>query len=94
MISDGIYFRNVIIQALKDLVLESFVLLACWFSAFVFGFVWGVFFVMYLCVFLRVYAWGYVLGFYPCELSRHMAGTIIGSSVPPHCQLSNQVESL
>ena len=29
MISDGIYFRNVIIQALKDLVLESFVLLVC-----------------------------------------------------------------
>lgn len=27
MISDGIYFRNVIIQALNDLVLESFVLL-------------------------------------------------------------------
>ena len=94
MISDGIYFRNVIIQALKDLVLESFILLLCSFSAFVFGFVWGVFFVMYFCIFLRVYAWGYVLGFYPCELSRHMAGTIIGSSVPPHCQLSNQVESL
>ena len=50
MISDGIYFRNVIIQALKDLVLESFVLLACWFSAFVFGCVWGVFFAMYFCV--------------------------------------------
>lgn len=83
-----------IIQALKDLVLESFILLLCSFSAFVFGFVWGVFFVMYFCIFLRVYAWGYVLGFYPCELSRHMAGTIIGSSVPPHCQLSNQVESL
>lgn len=31
---------------------------------------------------------------YPFELSRHMAGIIIGSSVPPHCQLSNQVESL
>ena len=27
------------------------------FSAFVFGFVWGVFFAMYFCVFLRVYAW-------------------------------------
>lgn len=89
MISDGIYFRNVIIQALKDLVLESFVLLVCSLSAFVFGFVWGVFFAMYLCVFL-----GYMLASYPCELSRHMAGTIIGSSVPPHCQLSNQVESL
>ena len=50
MISDGIYFRNVIIQALKDLVLESFVLLLCSLSAFVFGFVWGVFFAMYLCV--------------------------------------------
>ena len=52
MISDGIYFRNVIIQALKDLVLESFVLLVCSFSAFVFGCVWGVFFAMYFCVFL------------------------------------------
>jgi len=41
MISDGIYFRNVMIQALNDLVLESFVLLICSFSAFVFGFVWG-----------------------------------------------------
>lgn len=58
------------------------------FSAFVFGFVWGVFFAMYFCVFR------YMLGRYPFELSRHMAGTIIGSSVPPHCQLSNQVESL
>lgn len=27
------------------------------FSAFVFGFVRGVFFVMYFCIFLRVYAW-------------------------------------
>lgn len=43
MISDGIYFRNVMIQALNDLVLESFVLLLCSFSAFVFGFVWGCF---------------------------------------------------
>ena len=59
------------------------------FSAFVFGFVWGVFFAMYFVFFL-----GYVLGRYPFELSRHMAGTIIGSSVPPHRQLSNQVESL
>ena len=25
------------------------------FSAFVFGFVWGVFFAMYFCVFLKVY---------------------------------------
>jgi len=89
MISDGIYFRNVIIQALKDLVLESFVLLLCSLSAFVFGFVW-VFSLQCICVFFL----GYMLGSYPCELSRHMAGTIIGSSVPPHCQLSNQVESL
>lgn len=59
------------------------------FSAFVFGFVLGVFFAMYFVFFLR-----YVLGCYPFELSRHMAGTIIGSSVPPHCQLNNQVESL
>lgn len=59
------------------------------FSAFVFGFVWGVFFAMYVWFFL-----GYMLGCYPFELSRHMAGTIIGSSVPPHCQLNNQVESL
>ena len=50
MISDGIYFRNVIIQALKDLVLESFIFLVCSLSAFVFGFVWGVFFAMYFCV--------------------------------------------
>lgn len=56
------------------------------FSAFVFGFVWGVFFAMYFL--------GYMLGCYPFELSRHMAGIIIGSSVPPHCQLNNQVESL
>mgnify|MGYP000125227433 CR=1 FL=1 len=33
MISDGIYYRNVFIQALKDLVLESFVLLVCSLSA-------------------------------------------------------------
>ena len=57
MISDGIYFRNVIIQALKDLVLESFIFLVCSLSAFVFGFVWGVFFAMYFCVFPRVYTW-------------------------------------
>lgn len=44
------------------------------------------------CIF--VFFLGYMLGSYPCESSRHMAGTIIGSSVPPHCQLSNQVESL
>ena len=44
------------------------------------------------CIF--VFFLGYVLGRYPFELSRHMAGTIIGSSVPPHCQLNNQVESL
>ena len=50
MISDGIYFRNVIIQALKDLVLESFVLLVCSLSTFVFGFVWDVFFAMYFCI--------------------------------------------
>lgn len=50
MISDGIYFRNVIIQALNDLVLESFIFLVCSLSAFVFGFVWGVFFAMYFCV--------------------------------------------
>lgn len=50
MISDGIYFRNVIIQALNDLVLESFVFCFDSFSAFVFGFVWSVFFAMYFCV--------------------------------------------
>lgn len=44
---------------------------------------------VFLCFFV-----GYGLGCYPFELSRHMAGIIIGSSVPPHCQLSNQVESL
>ena len=90
MISDGIYFRNVIIRALKDLVLESFVLLVCSLSAFVFGFCLGCFLCKCICVFFL----GYMLASYPCELSRHMAGTIIGSSVPPHCQLSNQVESL
>lgn len=50
----------------------------------------GVFSLQCICVFFL----GYMLASYPCELSRHMAGTIIGSSVPPHCQLSNQVESL
>lgn len=70
---------------------------------------WRVWFLLLLFVF-RVCIWlclgcflrnvflyffvGYGLGCYPFELSRHMAGIIIGSSVPPHCQLSNQVESL
>ena len=88
MISDGIYFRNVMIQALNDLVLESFVALIRFPRLYL-----ALFWVFSSqCIF--VFFLGYMLGRYPFELSRHMAGTIIGSSVPPHCQLSNQVESL
>ncbi len=88
MISDGIYFRNVMIQALNDLVLESFVALIRFPRLYL-----ALFWVFSSqCIF--VFFLGYMLGRYPFELSRHMAGTIIGSSVPPHCQLNNQVESL
>ena len=77
-----------IIQALNDLVLESFVLLIRFPRLYLA--LSGVF--SSQCIF--VFFLGYMLGRYPFELSRHMAGIIIGSSVPPHCQLSNQVESL
>lgn len=88
MISDGIYFRNVMIQALNDLVLESFVALIR-FPRLYLALFWVFSSQCIFVFFLR-----YMLGRYPFELSRHMAGTIIGSSVPPHCQLNNQVESL
>ena len=76
------------IQALNDLVLEF-----CSFALIRFPRLYLALFGVFSsqCIFVF---FGYMLSCYPFELSRHMAGIIIGSSVPPHCQLSNQVESL
>ena len=78
------------IQALNDLVLESLVSFAFVRFPRLYLALFGVF--SSQCIF--VFFLRYMLACYPFELSRHMAGIIIGSSVPPHCQLSNQVESL
>lgn len=78
------------IQALNDLVLESLVSFALIRFPRLYLALFGVF--SSQCIF--IFFLGYMLDRYPFELSRHMAGTIIGSSVPPHCQLNNQVESL
>lgn len=78
------------IQALNDLVLESLVSFAFVRFPRLYLALFGMF--SSQCIF--VFFLRYMLSCYPFELSRHMAGTIIGSSVPPHCQLNNQVESL